>query len=209
MKKFIIYVFLLFLLFIPNFIIKTPFFKDDIVKLSVLGLMFSFFVGIGHDFLLDQKEDFVIEMESKDGENPLGKLVTSFMNSKTPAKTRVRNYQINNDIDVSDPTLTQEDGEQQLLKHKEEQEKNNKNIQAKKDDQNGPENIGWVLSPIVQEQKYERRKQVGLYCAADFNTTTTCCNQPPSDVPEEYVCPKEMPKCRNYVAHEKWGTCSN
>jgi len=209
MKNFIIYVFLLFLLFIPNFIIKVPFLKNDMLKRFFLGLVFSFFVGIGHGFFLDQKQGFVIEMESKDGEHPLGKLVTSFMNSKTPAKTRVRNYQINNDIDLSDPTLLQENGDQQLLKNKEEEEKINKNIQAKKEDQNGKENIGWVLSPIVQEEKYERRKQKGLYCAADFNTTTTCCDQPLSDVSEEYVCPEETPKCINYVAHEKWGTCSN
>ena len=75
------------------------------LKRLFLGVAFSFLVGIGHGFFLDQKQGFVIEMESKDGEHPLGKLVTSFMNSKTPAKTRVRNYQINNDIDLSDPTI--------------------------------------------------------------------------------------------------------
>lgn len=207
MNFFIIYVFLLFLIFIPNFIIKLPFLKHYNIQIFFLGLLFTFLIGLGHEFLLDQKQGFVIEMKSKEGENPLAKLMASFINSKTPGKTKETNYQINNNIDLSDPNLTMDDGELQILKK--EIIENNMNKQMKKENQEKNENMGWVLSPIVQERKYERTKQKGLYCAADFNSTTTCCGQPPSDVPEEYICPENTPKCKNYIANEKWGICSN
>ena len=83
MNLFIIYVFLLFLLFIPNFVIKIPYFKDKIVQLVLLGLVFSLLIGQGYDFWLNQKERFTIEIESVNGENPLAKLMSSFINSKS------------------------------------------------------------------------------------------------------------------------------
>lgn len=208
MNLFIIYVFLLFLLFIPNFVIKIPYFKNKMVQLVVLGVVFSLLVGQGYNFLLNQKELFTLEIESADGENPLAKLVSSFINSKTPAKRNVRNYQINNDVDLSDSSLTEDNSQLQAMKSELMTQQNETLVNIEQENQGGKENIGWVLSPIVQERKYERTKQKGLYCGADFNTTTSCCGQPPVNIPEEYVCPEVSPYCNNYVAFEKWGVCS-
>lgn len=209
MNLFIIYVFLLFLLFIPNFVIKMPYFKDKMIQLVVLGLVFSLLVGQGYNFWLNQKERFTIDIESVDGENPLAKLMSSFINSKTPAKRKATNYQINNDVDLSDPSLTEDNSQLQAMKSELVTQQNETPVNIEQANQGGKENIGWVLSPIVQERKYERTKQKGLYCGADFNTTTSCCGQPPANIPEEFVCPEVSPYCNGYVAFEKWGVCSN
>ena len=206
---FIIYVFLLFLLFIPNFIIQIPYIDDKMIQLFVLGLGFSILVGEGYKFLLNQKDGFTIDIDSVNGENPLAKLLSTFMNSKTPAKKKVTNYQINNKVDLSDPSLTEDDSQLQALKSELVSQQNETPITVEQVNQGGKENIGWVLSPIVQDRKYERTKQQGLYCGADFDTTTSCCGQPPANIPEEFVCPEVSPYCNGYVAFEKWGVCSN
>lgn len=208
MNLFIIYVFLLFLLFIPNFIIKIPYFKDKIIQLVILGLVFSLLVGQGYDFWLNQKECFTLEIESVDGENPLAKLVSSFINSSTPPKKKEKNYQINNNVDLSDSSLTEDNSQLMALKSELATQQNETPVNIEQENQGGKKNIGWVLSPVVQERKYERTKQKGSYCAADFDTTTACCGQPPANVPNEYICPEATPYCNNYIAFEKWGVCS-
>jgi len=209
MNLFIIYVFLLFLLFIPNFVITLPYFKDEMIQLIVLGLVFSILVGQGYNFLMNQKEPLTLDIESKDGGNPLAKLASSFINSKPTPKIRETNYKINNKVDLSDPSLTEDDSQLQAMKSELVTQQNETPVNIAEANQGGKENIGWVLSPIVKDRKYERTKQKGLYCGADFDTTTSCCGQPPANIPEDYVCPEVSPYCNGYVAFEKWGVCSN
>jgi hypothetical protein len=46
-----------------------------------------------------------------------------------------------------------------------------------------------------------------VLCAADYEKKKACCGQPPAIVPAENVCSQEKPYCRGYVALEKWGKC--
>jgi hypothetical protein len=57
---------------------------------------------------------------------------------------------------------------------------------------------------------YKRNKNLNdVLCAADYGKTISCCDQPQVKVPSENVCPKSKPTCKGYVAFEKWGTCEN
>lgn len=62
------------------------------------------------------------------------------------------------------------------------------------------------LMKHTHPESYQRNER-NVYCAAHHGETTTCCDQPVVDVPEENVCPKLKPYCSGYVANEKWGTC--
>ena len=208
MNLFIIYAFLLFVLFIPNYLIKLPYFKDKLIQLVVFGLVFTILIGIGYDFLLKSKESFSINIDSQEGQQPLAKLLAGFINSSPPAKTKVKNYKVNNNVDLSDPSITEDNSELQAMKDELIIKQGEQPITVEEANQGGEENIGWVLTPIIQEKKYERVKQKGMYCGADYNTTTACCGQPPANVPSEYICPETKPYCKNYVAFEKWGTCT-
>jgi hypothetical protein len=207
MNLFIIYVFVLFVLFTPNFLIKIPYFNDKWVHMIFLGLVFSIFVGIGYENINTQ-EFFTLSVDSPNGQNPLANLLAKFINSTPPAKTKQNNYEIHNSVDLNDPTLVDDNVELQVAQNELSALRAQQPISVEQANQGGKENIGWVLSPIIKERKYERVKQKGMYCAADYNTVTACCNQPQAEVPAEYICPETTPYCKDYVAFEKWGVCT-
>lgn len=147
MNLFIIYVFLLFVLFTPNYFIKIPYLKNELTLLIIFGTLFTLFIGFGYDYLLKSKELFTINIDSQEGQNPLAKLLSNFINSNPPAKTNVKNYKINNDVDLSDPTITEDNSELQAMKNELEMNKSKKPITVEQANQGGKENIYTSLNP--------------------------------------------------------------
>lgn len=70
----------------------------------------------------------------------------------------------------------------------------------------------WVIVPPKEEVKPIEEppsfEPLPINCAADFETTTACCGQPPAVVPFENTCGEDKPFCNGYIAFKKWGTCS-
>ena len=50
--------------------------------------------------VLNEKENFTVEIKSNDGSNPLSTLLTQFMNSKQIVNSDTKNYQVNNTFDL-------------------------------------------------------------------------------------------------------------
>lgn len=160
--------------------------------------------------LVNEKENFTVEIKSNDGSNPVSTLLTQFMNSKQIVNSDTKNYQVNNTFDLDkgqaiNNILTQDELKSEIAKDKMEKELvENTVVNLNKKNK---EDLGWVISPVVNVPKYERTKKKGNYCAADFNSVDTCCGQAPAPVPEEYICPEFEPYCNGYVAFERWGKC--
>lgn len=63
------------------------------------------------------------------------------------------------------------------------------------------------LEKVMEHSHEEKESLTNTYCAANYGENTTCCGQTYSPVPEENQCPKHSPICSGYVAFEKWGQC--
>ena len=44
-------------------------------------------------------------------------------------------------------------------------------------------------------------------CAANYGSTTACCNQKGNTVSSQYICPQNKPECTGYKNDVKWGYC--
>ena len=44
-------------------------------------------------------------------------------------------------------------------------------------------------------------------CAANYGSTTPCCNQAGNTVNSQYICPQNKPECTGYQNDIKWGYC--
>ena len=204
-----LYIFVLFVLCTPNLILRIPVSNKYFLH-CIYGVLFSLVFFFTFKIVLSkQKELFSVKIDSKDGNNPLLGLVNEFLNTKKNVKMDTKNYEVNNKFDYNVDDIANDMGNNAVIQDEmmaqETRESNNlRNINDQDKD-----NLGWVLTPIKKERTYERTKQKGQYCAANFDTTTPCCNQPNADVPPDYICPEISPFCHGYVAFEKWGICKN
>ena len=44
-------------------------------------------------------------------------------------------------------------------------------------------------------------------CAADYNSTEPCCDQPGTNIGTQWQCPSSLPICKGYKWNVNWGTC--
>lgn len=160
--------------------------------------------------LFNEKENFTVEIKGNDNSESLSSLINQFMNSQPQNDSNIKNYKVKNTFDLNksktiNDSLIEDEKKNQIAKDNMKKEILEKSV-VKLNKKNN-EDLGWVISPVVNVPKYERTKKKGNYCAADFNSVDTCCGQAPAPVSEEYICPELEPYCNGYVAFERWGKC--
>lgn len=197
---FIIYIFLLFL-FLSHQLVYSDF-KNKLLLYVCYSVIFTLIFHLSYTFF--KRETFTVQIESSEGLQSLVNVFSKLLNSTNHAK----NYEIKNEFDMSNQDIVNEDYDKiveadigTLYKAKLEAQMSLENSKKNENDDD------WVISPIIQKTNYDRMKQKDMHCAADFNSLTTCCGQPPAKVPPEYTCSEKKPYCNGYVAFERWGTC--
>ena len=197
---FIIYIYLLFL-FLSHQLVYSDF-KNKFLLNVCYSVIFTIIFYLSYNFF--KKETFTVQIESSEGVLPLVNVFSKLLNSTNHAK----NYEIKNEFDMSNQDIVNEDYDKiveddigSLYKAKLEAQMS---LEKAKKNEKGDE---WVISPIIQKTNYDRTKQKDMYCAADFNSLTACCGQPPAKVSPEFTCSEKKPYCNGYVAFERWGTC--
>jgi hypothetical protein len=66
----------------------------------------------------------------------------------------------------------------------------------------------WIIGPLEHKTKHDTINNDDLYCAANYGSEYTCCDQPNAKVPKKYICNKDKPHCIGYLHKEKWGFCA-
>ena len=197
---FIIYIYLLFL-FLSHQLVYSDF-KNKLLLNVCYSVIFTLIFYLSYNFF--KKETFTVQIESSEGVLPLVNVFSKLLNSTNHAK----NYEIKNEFDMSNQDIVNEDYDKiveadigTLYKANLEAQMSLENSKTNENDND------MVISPIIQKTNYDRTKQKDMYCAADFNSLTACCGQPPAKVPPEFTCSEKKPYCNGYVAFERWGTC--
>ena len=198
---FIIYIFLLFFFFSYQLTFLTNDFKNKTLLYCSCSFIYSVILYLSYPYF--HKEGFEIEIQSKKGLQPLVDIVSKVMGNTEKSS----DYKIKNEFDLNSKDIIDENYKE--IVEGDENTIYNAELEAKmSSDQNSTNNADeWIISPVIPKNNYNRVKQQNLYCAADFNSVTACCDQPPAKVPPEYICGKEKPDCKGYVEFERWGTC--
>jgi len=199
--NFILYIFVLYFFFTYQLTFLNNEFQNQTTLYLLCAFVFSFLFYFSYPYF--HKEGFEMEIISENGVVPLVNLISKVVNPEETAN----NYKIKNEFEMSNAILNEnideivtQDTESLYKANLEASMELNKNRASEQNNQ-------WVISPILKKNKYDGVKQKNMYCAADYNTVTACCDQPPAEVPSEYICGKEKPYCKGYVAFERWGSC--
>ena len=198
---FIIYIFLLFFFFSYQLIFCANDFKSKTWLYCICAIIYSLIIYLSYDHF--HKEGFELEIESQNGLQPLVDVISKVI--KPQEKTN--NYKIKNDFEISNQDIIDENYKEIVAADKETMYEANLDANISLDKNLASGTNEWVISPLIQKDNNNIVKQKHLYCAADYNTVTACCDQPPAKVPSEYTCGKEKPYCKGYVAFERWGAC--
>jgi hypothetical protein len=76
-------------------------------------------------------------------------------------------------------------------------------------DENENDDDWTIKPPLNHEPKISppNFEVLPIQCAANYNESAACCNQPPAIIPFENTCSAERPFCDGYIAQVQWGTC--
>ena len=207
---FIIYIFVLFVLFSPNFLLKSHF-KNHIVQSLVHGMLFSIL------FYLTYSQISYYEKE--------GLTIGTYETSKNNNENKY-NIETNNSLGVlvpKDPSVVKEPkvvNNEIIMKNK-----SNTKIQnlvtsppydyvnfRSYDYENMKKRIELLDSHKHSNQYYDLvphlgKKENEILCAADYGTNVSCCRQPNAYIPDENVCGALKPYCVDYIDGKQWGKC--
>jgi len=200
--NFILYIFALYLFFTYQLIFLNNNFKDQTILYLMCAFVFSILFYFSYPYF--HKEGFELEVESENGLIPLVNLISNIINPEE----KPTNYQMKNEFDISNKELIDVNYDEIVAQDVESPYKANLDATMELTNNLASEQKNqWVISSTMQKNNLYSVKQKNMYCAADYETVTACCNQPPAKVPSEYICGEEKPKCKGYVAFERWGTC--
>ena len=199
--NFILYIFALYLFFTYQLTFLHNQFQNQTILYLLCALTFSFLFYFSYPYF--HKEGFEMEVVSENGVTPLVNLISKIINPEEKAN----NYKIKNEFEMSNEIIDENMNE---IVAQDLDTSYKADVDAKMELNNnlaGEQKNQWVISSNMQKKNLDSIKQKNMYCAADYNTVTACCDQPPAEVPSEYICGKEKPYCKGYVAFERWGSC--
>ena len=204
----IIYIFVLFIIFSPNFIFQSSF-KNHMIQTLVHGLLFSllFYLTYSQIGRVEKEGATIGTYESKPSNikyeietqnTSLGSLVPI---EKSLDKTKTLNNEVIIDYknDRSLDKLTESQPYDYINYRTYDYENMKKRIQLL--DSHKHSNQYYDLVPNLG------KKQDEVLCAANYGTNTSCCRQPHSYIPDENVCGALKPYCVDYIAGQQWGKC--
>ena len=205
----IIYIFVLFIIFSPNFIFQSSF-KNHMVQTFVHGLLFSllFYLTYSQIGRVEKEGATIGNYESKPGnikyeietqKSSLGSLVPIENESLDKAKTINNEVIIDDKPDRSFDKLTESPPYDYINYRTYDYENMKKRIQLL--DSHKHSNQYYDLVPNLG------KKQDEVLCAANYGTNTSCCRQPHAYIPDENVCGALKPHCVDYIAGKQWGKC--
>lgn len=196
---FILYIFLLFFFFSYQLTFSTNTIENKTLLYCVCAFIYSFIIYLSYSHF--HKEGLEIKIESKNGLQPLVDVVSKVVGNRE----KPNDYKIKNEFELSSKDIIDENYKDIVTNDEDTIYK--ADLEASMSSNQNLNKDEWIISSPMQKNNYNRVKQKNMYCAADFNTITACCDQPKADVPSEYICGEEKPYCKGYVAFERWGTC--
>ena len=205
----IIYIFVLFVFFSPNFIFQSSF-KNHMVQTLVHGLLFSviFYVTYSKIGMTEKEGATIGTYESKPSNvkydietqnSSLGSLVPIENESLDKTKTLNNQVIIDDKNDRSLDKLTKSPPYDYINFRNYDYENMKKRVQLL--DSHKHSNQYYDLVPTLG------KKQDEILCAADHGTNTSCCRQPHAYIPDENVCGALKPHCVDYINGQQWGKC--
>jgi len=206
----IIYIFVLFVVFSPNFIFQSSF-KNHMIQTLVHGLLFSllFYITYSQISSVEKEGATIIGTYESNPDNvkydmemstsSLGTLIPIEKESLDKTKT------YNNEVIIDDKN------DQQLDKLTESPPYDYINYRTY-DYENMKKRIGLLDSHKHSNQFYDLvpnlgKKQDEILCAANYGSNSACCRQPHAYIPDENVCGPLKPYCIDYIAGQQWGKC--
>ena len=205
----IIYIFVLFVVFSPNFIFQSSF-KNHMIQTVVHGLLFSLLFYITYSQIGSvEKEGATIGTYELNPDNvkydiemsnsSLGSLVPIEKESLDKTKTHNNQVIIDNKNDRLLDKLTESPPYDYINYRTYDYENMKKRIQLL--DSHKHSNQFYDLVPNLG------KKQDEILCAANYGSNSACCRQPHAYIPDENVCGALKPYCIDYIAGQQWGKC--
>jgi len=205
----IIYIFVLFIIFSPNFIFQTSL-KKPLIQSLVHGVIFSLLFYVTYPIIqYSEKEGATIGTYESQPNNikfdieipnsTLGSLVLS----ETKDVNSVKNYK--NDV------VAMSNNDKKLDKLTEMSPYDYNNFRSY-DYDNMKKRVSMLETHKHTNQYYNEvpnlsKKQDEVMCAANYGTNTSCCRQPHSYIPDDHVCGPLKPYCTDYIDGKQWGKC--
>lgn len=205
----IIYIFVLFVIFSPNFLLKS-YFKNHILQTVFHGILFSVLFYLTYNHLeYRNKEGATIGtyQNSKNNEiyditmtqSSLGVVPES--DTPTPPKTTSFNNKIKTSNKITDQKkeLTKMPSYDYSKFNNYDYDSMEKKVKMLETHQHTDQY--YDLTPNFKRTNHE------ILCASDYGKNTTCCRQPENYVPDDNVCGPLKPYCTNYIHGVQWGKC--
>ena len=205
---FIIYIFALFVLLTPNFILQFSYKQNNIVVAIIHALLFSIILFMTYKLFRNKQREpisigtFEDNSEIYDVNIAKSNLGNLLLEKENKPKSEAS---YNNEIILTSP---QSADISKLIENPPYDYTNFTNY-----DYQSMENRLKLLQSHQHSNEYFdlvpnfRETQHEKLCAADFGTNTPCCRQPNAYIPDEHVCDATKPYCTEYIDGVQWGKC--
>lgn len=207
---FIIYIFALFVLLTPNFILQFPYKQNNIFVALIHALVFSILLFMTYKLFRNKQREpnSVGTFEKNDKTYDINVVKSNLGNLLLEKEDKPKEkVSYKNEIIFSGPQSADTDISK-LIENPTYDYTNFTNY----DYQSMVNRLKLLESHQHSNQYFDlvpnfRKTQHEKLCAADFGTNTPCCRQPNAYIPDEHVCDIEKPYCTDYIDGVQWGKC--
>lgn len=205
---FIIYIFVLFVVFSPNFIFPISL-KTPVVQAFVHGLIFSVIFYMTYPQIIgNKKEGATIGTYESEPNNITYDINISNATLGTLVPDDKQNSDKTQKYENESVVLSKKDKELYKLT---EMQPYDYNKFRSYDYENMKKRVH-MLNSHKHSNLYDdvpnlSKKRDEILCAADYGKNTSCCRQPHAYIPDEHVCGPLKPHCVDYIDGQQWGKC--
>lgn len=205
---FIIYIFALFIIFTPNFILQISYKQNNVIATVMHAIIFSLVFFITYKIVQEsQKEGAKIGTYQRNDETynlevpnlNLGGLKMEESETKKPKTVYDNEVVAVSQDDAELSKLTKSTPYDYVNFRNYDYETMQKRIALLESHQHS--NQYFDLVPNFNKEQHE------VLCAADYGTNTPCCRQPNAYIPDDHVCGPLKPYCTEYIDGVQWGKC--
>ena len=206
---FIIYIFVLFLIFVPNFLLTSKI-DSSLLQSFVHAILFSVLFYLTYKYIkCEKKEHMTIGTYETNTDDKNYDIIVSgqpLVNLKSENKSELSDINDTRKVfETSTPSTSNNDELTNMPAYDYSKFRNYDYHSMKKKiellENHGHRNKYADLEPNFNNTDHE------ILCAADYGKNTTCCRQPENYVPDNHVCGQLKPYCSNYIHNVQWGKC--